>query len=144
MEHFKQFVSKHFEKILIVIILIATFAGTYFIDEKSILFNFFYLPVLSTGYFLGRRLGVLTAVLCVVVVVFSTLVFPEFFSRDKETLSHLPRLLSWSGFLILSSIAVGTLYEHALKKGETNAIRAHGNRIEDSTRSSSQGNLKKT
>lgn len=62
MERLKGFVLKHFEKILILIILLAAFLGTYLIEEKSIILNFYYLPVLATGYFLGRRLGVLTAV----------------------------------------------------------------------------------
>jgi putative nucleotidyltransferase with HDIG domain len=111
MERLKEFVVKHFETILVVIILIATFAGTYFVEEKSIVLNFYYLPVLSAGYFLGRRLGVLTAVFSVVVVVLSGLLFPEILLKGEESISFLPQLLSWSGFLILSSIAVGTLYE---------------------------------
>ena len=111
MERLKEFIVKHFEKVLVVIILIATFAGTYFVEDKSIVLNFYYLPVLSAGYFLGRRLGVLTAVLSIVVVVLSGSLFPEILLKGKESISPLPQLLSWSGFLILSSIAVGTLYE---------------------------------
>lgn len=110
MEQFKQFIVKHFEKILIIIILIAAFAGTYFIDEKFIVFNFYYLPVISAGYFLGRRMGVLTAILSILAVVISTLLFPETFFKGKF-LNALAQLFSWGGFLILSSIAVGTLYE---------------------------------
>ena len=111
MDQFKQFVSKHFERILIVIILMATFVGTYFVEEKSIVLNFFFLPVLSAGYFLGRRMGVLTAVFSILVVVISTLFFPHTFSKGQEFSSVLAQLLSWGGFLTLSSVAVGTLYE---------------------------------
>jgi putative nucleotidyltransferase with HDIG domain len=111
MERLKEFIVKHFEKVLVVIILIATFAGTYFVEDKSIVLNFYYLPVLSAGYFLGRRLGVLTALFSIVVVVLSGLLFPETLLKGKESISPLPQLLSWSGFLILSTIAVGTLYE---------------------------------
>ena len=111
MERLKEFTVKHFEKVLVVIILIATFAGTYFVEDKSIVLNFYYLPVLSAGYFLGRRLGVLTALFSIVVVVLSGLLFPETLLKGKESISPLTQLLSWSGFLILSSIAVGTLYE---------------------------------
>ena len=111
MDQFKQFVSKHFERILIVIILMATFVGTYFIEEKSIVLNFFFLPVLSAGYFLGRRMGVLTAVFSILVVVISTLFLPHTFSKGQEFSNVLAQLLSWGGFLTLSSVAVGTLYE---------------------------------
>lgn len=111
MDQFKQFVSKHFERILIVIILMATFGGTYFVEEKSIVLNFFFLPVLSAGYFLGRRMGVLTAVFSILVVVISTLFLPHTFSKGQEFSNVLAQLLSWGGFLTLSSVAVGTLYE---------------------------------
>ena len=111
MNQFKQFVSKHFERILIIIILMATFVGTYFVEERSIVLNFYFLPVLSAGYFLGRRTGVLTAVFSILVVVISTLFFPQTFSKGQEFSNVLAQLLSWGGFLTLASIAVGTLYE---------------------------------
>jgi putative nucleotidyltransferase with HDIG domain len=111
MEAFKQFIVKHFEKVLIIIILSAAFTGTYLIEEKSIVLNFYYLPVLSAGYFLGRRMGVLTAIFSILVVVISSLLFPEAFFKGQDFVSTLAQLLSWGGFLTLTSIAVGTLYE---------------------------------
>ena len=111
MEGVKEFVLKHFEKILIIIILVAAFMGTYLIEEKFIVLNFYYLPVLATGYFLGRRLGLLTAIFSILVVVFSALIFPEHFFGKQEFIKSLTQLSSWGGFLILASIAVGTLYE---------------------------------
>jgi len=110
-EGVKEFVLKHFEKILIIIILVAAFMGTYLIEEKFIVLNFYYLPVLATGYFLGRRLGLLTAIFSILVVVFSALIFPEHFFGKQEFIKSLTQLSSWGGFLILASIAVGTLYE---------------------------------
>lgn len=111
MEHIKEFVLKHFEKILIVIILIAAFIGMYLIEEKSIVLNFFYLPVIASGYYLGRRLGVLTAVLSILIVIISALVIPDAFFGRQEVFKSIAQILSWGGFLILASVAVGTLYE---------------------------------
>ena len=113
MERLKEFVLKHFEKILILIILVAAFVGTYLIEEKAIVLNFFYLPVIATGYFLGRRLGLLTAVFSILVIVISALLFPQRFFGGQDLLSIFSQLLSWGGFLILASIAVGTLYEQS-------------------------------
>ena len=76
MEQFKQLVVKHFEKVLVAIILIGTSAGIYFIEEKSIILNFFYLPVLSAGYFLGRRMGLFTAILSILVIIISACFSP--------------------------------------------------------------------
>ena len=111
MEQFKQFILRHFEKVLVSIILIAAFVGTYFIEEKFIILNFYYLPVLVAGYFLGRRMGVLTAVFSILAVLICTLVFPGRFFTSKEILRGVAQLSSWSGFLILASVTVGTLYE---------------------------------
>ena len=111
MEQFKQFILKHFEKILVGVILIAAFAGTYLVEEKFIILNFYYLPVLTAGYFLGRRMGVLTSVFSILAVLICVLVFPERFFNSKEILKGIAQLSSWGGFLILASFTVGTLYE---------------------------------
>ena len=111
METLKQFIVKHFEKALIIIILIAAFTGTYLIEEKAIVLNFYYLPVLTAGYFLGRRMGVLTAIFSILAVVICTLVFPQTFFRGQDSLNTVAQFFSWGGFLILASIAVGSLYE---------------------------------
>jgi putative nucleotidyltransferase with HDIG domain len=111
MEQFKQFILKHFEKILVSIILITAFIGTYLIEEKFIILNFYYLPVLTAGFFLGRRMGVLAAVFSILAVLVCLLVFPGKFFASGELLKGVAQLSSWGGFLILASITVGTLYE---------------------------------
>jgi putative nucleotidyltransferase with HDIG domain len=113
MEQSKKFVLAHFEKLLIVIILIAAFVGTYFVEEKFIILNFYYLPVLTAGYFLGRRMGVLAAVFSILAVLICILVFPERFLGATEILKGVAQLSSWGGFLILASVTVGTLYERS-------------------------------
>ena len=111
MEQFKQFILRHFEKILVAVILIAAFVGTYIVEEKFIILNFYYLPVLTAGYFLGRRMGVLSAVFSILAVLFWVLLLPNRFLIGKEILTGVAQLCSWGGFLILASFAVGTLYE---------------------------------
>jgi putative nucleotidyltransferase with HDIG domain len=111
MEQFKQFILRHFEKILVSVILMAAFVGTYFVEEKFIVLNFYYLPVLVAGYFLGRQMGVLTAVFSILAVLICILVFPQRFFNSKEILKGVAQLSSWSGFLILASVTVGTLFE---------------------------------
>jgi len=111
MEQLKQFVLRHFEKILVVTILIVAFIGTYLVEEKFIILNFYYLPVLTAGYFLGRRMGVLAAVFSVLAVLICVLAFPGRFLDGKEILTGVAQLSSWGGFLILVSFTVGTLYE---------------------------------
>ncbi len=111
MDQFKQFIIRHFERILVFIILITAFLGTYFIEEESLVLNFYYLPVLVAGYFLGRRTGVLTAVFSVLAVLTCVLIFPGRFLGTNPIWQNIARLSSWSGFLILASVVVGSLYE---------------------------------
>jgi putative nucleotidyltransferase with HDIG domain len=107
----KQFLLLNFEKTLAAALLAATFLGAYFIENAAIVLNFYYLPVLVAAYFLGRRTGVLVAVFSILLVVVCALVFPTRFLAYRSSLDHVSILSSWGGFLILTSITVGTLYE---------------------------------
>jgi len=111
MEQFKQFILKHFEKITAIVILISAFIGTYFIREKTLILNFYYLPVVFSAYFLGRRLGVLTAVLAILSVINCAVLFPLNFFPQQDLLQRFLIFTSWGGFLILTSFSMGTLYE---------------------------------
>ena len=88
MEQLKQFILRHFEKILVGVILMAAFVGTYLIEEKFIILNFYYLPVLVASYFLGRRMGILSAVFSILAVLVCLLIFPERFFGSGEILKN--------------------------------------------------------
>jgi putative nucleotidyltransferase with HDIG domain len=110
MEQIKQYIMKHFEEVLVAIIFVVAFFGTYFIEEVSLIFNFYYLPVLVASYFLGRRIGILVAILSILDVLICAMLFPNrFFSGILW--HNIVRLSSWSVFLFLASVTVGTLYE---------------------------------
>jgi putative nucleotidyltransferase with HDIG domain len=111
MERFKQFVMQHFEEIVVGIIFITAFIGTYFIEEVSLILNFYYLPVLVGSYFLGRRAGILIALLSILDVLICAMLFPHRFFADQILWHSIMKLSSWSVFLFLASITVGTLYE---------------------------------
>jgi len=107
----KQVLLVNFEKVLAAFILAATFFGAYFIENAAVVLNFYYLPVLVAAYFLGRRTGILVAIFSILLVVICALVFPTRFLAYRSSLEHLSILSSWGGFLILTSITIGTLYE---------------------------------
>jgi len=111
MENFKQVILRNFEKALVGVILAVAFAGTYFLEEVSVVLNFYYLPVLVASYFLGRRSGLLAAVLSILMIGICAVLFPERFFPGPSVWKSIAQLSSWAGFLILASIAIGTLYE---------------------------------
>jgi len=111
MDSIKTFVAKHFERLLVLAIVIAAILVSYLVEQKFVLLNFYYLPVLTAGYFLGRRLSVLTAVFCVLAVVLLVVAQPRSFEGQAGSAYVFSFLAAWGGFLILASVAVGTLYE---------------------------------
>jgi len=111
-----RFISRHIEKILALAILSASLLGTFFIKEKTLVLNFYYLPVVFAAYFLGKRLGVLTAFLSILTVVFCAILFPGRFIAESDPFNSIAGLSAWGGFLILTSYAVGSLYEQKERK----------------------------
>lgn len=117
MEKLKVYVFKHFEKILILTILLCIIAITYFVPYKIGFLNFFYLPIIAAGYSLGRRMAVLTAFFCILVVVIFLLISPSsFFTVDTEKVYVVVSLTAWGSFMILTSAAIGYLYQEKEKK----------------------------
>ncbi|MGQ9696193.1 MAG: HD-GYP domain-containing protein, partial [Thermodesulfobacteriota bacterium] len=95
----------------VLLILATAFLGTYLIEEKSIILNFYYLPVLVGSYLLGKRMGLLTSIFSILVVIFFVIIFPDRFLTQRLIWHDIAGLCAWASFLILASIAVGVLYE---------------------------------
>ena len=116
MDKLKEFIIKHFERLLVAVIVVAAIAASYFFEENLVLLNFYYLPALVAGYFLGRRMALLTAIFCVLAVTLLAVVNPDSFMTKPGKAYLVAFLAGWAGFLMLASIAVGTLYEENQKR----------------------------
>jgi putative nucleotidyltransferase with HDIG domain len=118
MDKIKIFLVRHFEKILVSVILAVAILGTFFMRDKTLLLNFYFLPVVVGSYYLGKRLGVLSAFLSILAVVICAIIFRgHFFPQDQE-FRGIFILSSWGGFLLLTSYAVGSLYEQKERRME--------------------------
>jgi len=112
MEKVKVFLFMEFEKILVISILISIVIINYFVSYKIGFLNFFYLPIIAAGYFLGKKMAVLAAVLCILIVIVFLMLFPSsFFIPEVGKAYVIVSLTAWSSFLILTSAAIGYLYE---------------------------------
>jgi putative nucleotidyltransferase with HDIG domain len=117
MEKIKEVFFKHFEKIIVASILLGIVLINYFTPYKIGFLNFFYLPIIAAGYFLGQRMAVLTSVFCILIVAFFLLLFPSsFFTAGTNKTYIIVSLAAWSSFLILTSAAIGYLYEEKERK----------------------------
>jgi putative nucleotidyltransferase with HDIG domain len=116
-EKIKEYFFKHFEKIIVASVLLGIVLINYFTPYKIGFLNFFYLPIIAAGYFLGQRMAVLTAVLCILIVAFFLLLFPSsFFTAETNKTYIIVSLAAWSSFLILTSAAIGYLYDEKERK----------------------------
>jgi HD superfamily phosphodiesterase len=120
MEKLKLFIAKHFEKIIVILILLGTIAINLFTVHKVAFLQFYYLPVLISGFFLGRRMAVLLAFLSILVVALFVVFYPNFYLQMTTTIGGgfnvIFNLVIWGGFLLLTAALVGKLYEEKERK----------------------------
>jgi len=116
MEKLKEFSVRHFEKLLLIGLILAIVVTNYFILQKLAFLNFYYLPVLIAGYFLGKKQAIFTSCLVVCLVTFIAILDSASFLEVGSTLKLFFNLVIWGGFLVLAAYVVGTLYEEKEKK----------------------------
>ena len=107
----RNFVVRYLEFLFILLLAAIVVAVFIFLPYKVAFLNFFYLPVLSAAYFLGRRKAVLCAVLCLLSGVLFAYYRPEWFAVGDTRIDALLVLAAWGGFSILASASIGTLQE---------------------------------
>jgi putative nucleotidyltransferase with HDIG domain len=108
----------HFEQLLVVAIVLGILGVNLVGVSKLAVINLYYVPVLLAGYVLGKRMAVCTAIFSVLAVLFLAVLRPQAFTYTGPDVPFLglsfriwPNLLGWAGFLLLSSVVVGVLYE---------------------------------
>ena len=110
LERAKLFVLANFERLLVLIVVAAMLVIHAVIDYKIAFLSFYFLPIITAGFYLGRNSGILAAVMTVMLVAFfqaiSGVVGPPGF-RPSVFLMLGP----WAGFLILTGHVVGMLAE---------------------------------
>jgi hypothetical protein len=110
MRKIKEFILKHFEVSLIVLILAGILSIAFLVHYKFSFLNFFFLPVILSGYFLGRQRAVLTAIFCILLMVLYLLFTNLLFNTDAGlSLDSVINLVTWGCFLILTGAIIGTV-----------------------------------
>jgi len=110
MNRIKSFALKHFETALIISIFFGIIVIALLVRFNSGFLNFFFFPVILAGYYLGKRQAVLTASLCILLVVFY-LIFSRILFKDLPSiaLDEILNVVTWAGFLILTGAIIGTI-----------------------------------
>src|SRR5215210_5181597 len=109
-ERLKLFVLANFEALFVLIVVAAMLVIHAVIDYKIAFLSFYFLPIITAGFYLGRNTGVLVAVMTVMLVAFFQAITGVVGPAGFRT-SALLMLGPWAGFLILTGHVVGTLAE---------------------------------
>src|SRR4030042_1404634 len=101
-----------YQTTLIVIILFGIVVIAFLVNYKFAFLNFFFLPVILAGYYLGKRQAVLAASLCVLLVAFYH-IFSRVLSLSlpQMSLDEVLNIVTWAGFLILTAAVMGMIAE---------------------------------
>lgn len=119
MDAIKRYFLQHFEQSFVLLILLSTAAINFFISEKLAFLNFYFLPVILGAYYLGRRMAVLGAVMCLLMLVGYVMLQPEAFLQEPSEINVYVHIAVWGGFLILAGAVVGRLHDKLRGEVET-------------------------
>jgi HD-GYP domain-containing protein (c-di-GMP phosphodiesterase class II) len=120
LERTKRFIYRHFERLLIVLLVGSLLLIHNFIEYKLAFLSFYYLPIIVAGFLVGRRMAVWAALFMVLLVgyVQATQGLQGTPGMDFQMFMH---LVPWGGFLILTGYTVGTLAD--ARKARTDDVR---------------------
>ena len=111
MDRAKRYVQANFERCFVLVALVSAALVNYLVPSKLAFLNFYFLPIILAGYHLGRRVAVLGALLCALLIGVYVVLFPESFNGSGSGGNVYEYLPMWGGFLILAAAVVGHLHE---------------------------------
>jgi adenylate cyclase len=107
----KRYLVQNFENVFVLLTLVSTAVVNYLVPTKLAFLNFYFLPIILAGYYLGSRRAVLGALFCALMVGVFVVLSPESFVTSGSPLDVYASVASWGGFLILAGAVVGRLQE---------------------------------
>jgi len=112
MRKLRAFFLRRFEVSLVLAILVGILAIAFLVYYKFAFLNFFFIPVILSGYYLGRKHAVLSASLSILLVaLYLVFVNVEMGRGIGRSWDEIITLVTWAGFLILTGGIIGGLSE---------------------------------
>ena len=108
---FRPGVVRHLEPIVVGTIFLGVVLMNFLVVHRASLLNFYYLPVLVTGLFLGLRSSLAASLLSVGFVSLFNAIDPTRFALEATAAESWGTIALWGCFLVLTSLVVGTLHE---------------------------------
>jgi putative nucleotidyltransferase with HDIG domain len=100
----------------------------FLVVSDHVLLGLYILPVIVSAYYFGRRHATLTAIFATCMVVLLSRINPALFSHAdaQGPLQRWLDIAAWSGTLIVTAYAMGTLYEHMTRQVQELRETYHG------------------
>ena len=113
---FQNNLAKHFkiDKELIIVFLLVAITGTvfFFVTNQGAFLHFFYIPVLISAYFYGKRHATFSAVFSIILIALIAYYYPSTFTVNMDSLFYKwLDIATWAGFLVITAYYMGLLYE---------------------------------
>jgi adenylate cyclase len=118
-DRLKRYLHENFEALFVLMTLLSTAVVNFLVPAKLAFLNFYFLPIILAGYYLGRRSAVLGALLSALIIGTYVVLFPEAFQIVGGRLDVYTFIAAWAGFLILSGAVVGRLQEKLAEEVRT-------------------------
>ena len=77
MDKLRNYVSKNFEQFFVLLILLFTAVVYHTVDQKLAFLNFYFLPIILAGYYLGTRKSVFGSIFCSLLVLAYVVLDPK-------------------------------------------------------------------
>lgn len=106
---------RFFEIMLIVLVLATSVLGYRMGAQKAVILNLFYLPIVLSGYYLGRQAAGVLAVLSVLAMTIVTAFDSTGLAAQTTSVMVGLVLTVWAGALGLTALLVGTLCDERAK-----------------------------
>src|SRR6267378_4156834 len=106
----QRFGLKYVGRVLVLLLVASLLASNWLIEQKFAFLSFYYLPIILSGFFGGRRFAVVSG-LFIVSLVFFLQATQGMGMEAGLTQDAFLTLVPWAGFLILTGYVVGGLAE---------------------------------
>ncbi len=111
----RSFIIRHLEFAFVLLIALLVCAIFFILPYRFAFLNLFYLPVLLAAYILGRRKALYASLNIIVIVAVTAIMRPEWFTVGGTITSTLIMIIIWGGFLVLTSMGIGSMQEKLAK-----------------------------
>lgn len=111
----RAFVIRNLELAFVLVIALIVCAIFFILPYRFAFLNLFYLPVLLAAYILGRRKALYACLNIIVIVAVTAAMRPEWFTVGGTITSTLIMIIIWGGFLVLTSVGIGSMQEKLAK-----------------------------